>query len=182
MLIVPLIIFHKHRLRVRSLRNNALLFGAIFIMLIMAAGPAEMLKKFNSPDPYAGRREYSESSLKMIRARPWMGFGLGNWATVYPGYALFDDGLHVNQAHDDWVQWGAEGGLPLLAIMVGIAAWTFRQAFRTMWGIGAAAVFVHCLVDYPIQRISVSLVMFLMLAALAAPATSQGLRSDQIAE
>ena len=37
---------------------------------------------------------------------------MGTWPEAYPGYARFDDGSFVNQAHNDWVQWAAEGGLP----------------------------------------------------------------------
>ncbi len=167
MLIVPSVLYFRGRLRARSMRNNVLLFGAVFVMLVVAAGPAEMLKKFRVPDPYAGRREYSQSSIQMIRERPLMGFGVGNWATVYPGYALFDDTLRVNQAHDDWVQWAAEGGIPLLAIMLWIAVWAMPRAISSGWGTGVAAIFLHCFVDYPIQRTPAALVMMILLAALA---------------
>ena len=167
MLAVPVLLSISGKLRIRSLRNNALLFGAIFIMLVVAAGPADMLVKFRNPDPYAGRREYSESSLKMIQAKPLTGFGLGAWATAYPGYALFDDGLIVNQAHNDWVQWAAEGGIPMLGLMLWLAVWAVPRALRSGWGAGVVAVFIHSFVDYPIQRMSVALLMFFMLAALS---------------
>lgn len=167
MLIVPAILFGQRKLRLRSLRNNALIFAGIFIMLVAAAGPAEMLTRFQKNDPYAGRREYSDASLRMIRVHPLMGFGLGTWDAAYPGYATSDEGLHVNQAHDDWVQWAAEGGLPFFALMLWIMVWTAPRALRLGWGAGVAAIFVHCVVDYPIQRIPVALVMFIMLAAVA---------------
>jgi O-antigen ligase len=167
MLIVPAILYGQRKLRLRSLRNNALMFAGIFIMLIAAAGPAEMLTRFRKNDPYAGRREYSEASLRMIRVHPLMGFGLGTWDAAYPGYATSDEGLHVNQAHDDWVQWAAEGGLPFFALLLWIVVWTVPRALRSGWGVGLIAIFVHCVVDYPIQRIPVALVMFIMLAAVA---------------
>jgi O-antigen ligase len=110
----------------------------------------------------------------MVEDRPLLGFGLGTWSTVYPGYATSDDGLFINQAHDDWAQWAAEGGLPFACLMLAVAVWAARRGLSTGWGLGVAAVFVHCLVDYPIQRTGVALVMFAMLGALAAeeqPAT-----------
>ncbi len=167
MVVLPAILYGQRKLRLRSLRNNALLFAGIFVMLIAAAGPAEMLTRFQKNDPYAGRREYSEASLRMIQVHPLIGFGLGTWDAAYPGYATSDDGLHVNQAHDDWVQWAAEGGLPFFALMLWILVWTAPRALRSGWGIGVVAIFVHCVVDYPIQRIPVALVMFIMLAAVA---------------
>jgi len=51
--------------------------------------------------------------------------------------------------------------------MLAVAIWAARRGYRTGWGLGVAAVFVHCLVDYPIQRMGVGLVMFTMMAALA---------------
>ncbi len=167
MLIVPAILYGQGKLRLRSLRDNALLFAGIFIMLIAAAGPAEMLTRFQQNDPYAGRREFSEASLRMIRVHPLTGFGLGTWDAAYPGYATSDEGLHVNQAHDDWVQWAAEGGLPFFVLMLWAIIWTVPRALRSGWGAGVVAIFVHCVVDYPIQRIPVALVMFIMLAAVA---------------
>jgi len=104
----------------------------------------------------------------MIRDRPWMGFGLGTWSTAYPGYALFDNGLFANQAHNDWAQWAAEGGLPFFFMMLSIAIWSVRAAARSVWGVGIVAVFLHCLVDYPIQRPALAGLFFVLLGVLAA--------------
>src|SRR5581483_5024607 len=86
---------------------------------------------------------------------------------AYPGYARFDDGKFANQAHNDWIQWAVEGGIPLLALMIWLAVWVFPRALRTGWGAGAAAVFLHCLVDYPIQRTAVASLFFAVIAAIA---------------
>jgi O-antigen ligase len=176
MLIVPAIFYWRGKLRFRSLRNNALLFGVIFVMLVAAGGPAEMLTRFQQNDPYAGRREFSEASLRMVKVHPLTGFGLGTWDAVYPGFATSDEGLHVNQAHDDWVQWAAEGGVPFFALMLAIIVWATPRALRSGWGAGVVAIFVHCTVDYPMERIPVALVMFIMMAAIAGSSgTNEGL-------
>jgi hypothetical protein len=103
----------------------------------------------------------------MIHDRPLTGFGLGTWSIVYFGYAPDDDGLIANQAHNDWAQWAAEGGLLFFGLMLSIAVWSFPFAWRTGWGLGVIAVFLHCLVDYPIQRTAVAFVMFTIMAAAA---------------
>jgi len=164
---VPLLVLRRRRISSRVVKTAGVLFGGIFIMLAVAAGPAALLDKFSRPDPYAGRREFVDSTVRMIRDRPLAGFGLGNWSTAYPGYAIFDDGLFVNQAHNDWAQWTAEGGIPLLAIMLTLAIWAIPRALASGWGAGIAAVFLHCLVDYPIQRTAVAIVFFVVLAAVA---------------
>src|SRR4029078_13478389 len=88
----------------------------------------------------------------MIAERPLTGFGLGTWPSVYPGYALFDDGTFVNQAHNDWMQWAVEGGMPFFLILLAVAAWSVRPAVQSLWGIGLCVVFLHSLIDYPMQQ------------------------------
>jgi len=168
MVLVPVMVFRRGRVPARLLKSPAILSGAILMMLAAAAGPARLWDRLNQPDPYMGRREFLESSIQMIRQRPLLGVGLGNWATVYPGYAVFDDGLFVNQAHNDWAQWTVEGGLPLLCIMLMLAIWAVPRAIRSGWGSGIAIVLVHCLVDYPIQRTAVAAVFFIVLGTVAA--------------
>ena len=94
---------------------------------------------------------------------------MGNWSAAYPAYATFDEGWFANQAHNDWAQWAVEGGLPFACLMLWIAVWSFPRALRTGWGTGVAVVFLHCFVDYPIQRIGVAIVFFSLLAAIAYP-------------
>lgn len=153
-------------------RNQLVNAGAILLVALLwvgvAAGPDRLYDKLSGKtDPFAGRREFNQSSLAMIKARPLQGFGLGNWPTAYPGYASFDDGLYANQAHNDWLQWTVEGGIPLLVMMLAIAAWAFPRAIRSVWGLGVATVLIHCLWDYPMQRTGVAIVFFTMLAAIA---------------
>ncbi len=173
MLVVPIIVLRRHRIPSRVLKTAGILFGGLFIMLALAAGPATLLERLSRPDPYAGRREFVASSIQMIKDKPLLGVGLGNWSTAYPAYAIFDDGLFANQAHNDWAQWTVEGGLPLLAIMITLAVWAVPRALRSGWGSGIAAVFVHCLVDYPIQRTAVAIVFFVLLAAVASTGGSE---------
>ena len=83
----------------------------------------------------------------MIAARPWTGYGLGNFATVYPEFARFDPGAVVEHAHNDWLEWATEGGWPYAAVWMLLAIAATRPALRSIWGIGVPAIFVHALVD-----------------------------------
>ncbi len=125
-------------------------------------------RKLAQEDPYAVRRELLESTLAMIRARPATGFGLGAWPSVYPQFAVIDTGAVANHAHNEWAQWAAEGGLPMLALAAGVFACCLRPALRSVWGIGIPAVFVHSLVDYPFLRLGLAAWIFAMIGALAA--------------
>ena len=127
-----------------------------------------LLDRFKQPDPFVHRREMLQSALAMARERPSMGFGLGSFQEVYPAYATFDSGRSVNHAHNDWAEWLAEGGVPFLWLLGSVALWSVGPAFRSIWGLGLISVFLHALVDYPMQRLGLAACVFVLLATLAA--------------
>ena len=97
-------------------------------------------------------------------ARPITGWGLGAWSEVYPGFASYDDGSFVNQAHNDWAQWAVEGGSLVFLLILFVALRVARPAWHSVWGIGILAVLVHCAVDYPMQqRPALATFFFVML-------------------
>jgi O-antigen ligase len=128
--------------------------GVVMLALAFAAamGWTPLWAKLRRADPWGERRLLTLASIEMALERPWFGFGLGTWSVAYPAYARFDDGLFDNQAHNDWAQWAAEGGLPFLAAMVAVAALLAVRARRSVWGLGLLAVLAHCLVDYHFQQ------------------------------
>lgn len=155
-LVIPLIAL-KHGLGQGILSRRAagrVLLASVSTLAVLGAvaGWDVIWKRLQEPNPYAVRKDFLLSSLEMVRDRPLTGFGLGTWSEVYPGFARFDDGLFANQAHNDWVQWAAEGGIPFFLLMAGVVAGAVRPAFRSLWGLGMLAVFVHCLIDYPMQQ------------------------------
>ncbi len=171
-LLVPLVAARRAGISFRQIAGPGVIFLAVLMVLGLAVGPERMIAKLQQKDPYAGRREFAEAALPMIQDRPWMGVGLGNWSVAYPQYAIFDEGLLVNQAHNDWAQWTVEGGVPFVLFMLLVAVWSFRAAFRTIWGTGVLVVFFQCFVDYPIQRIAVAIVFFTLISAIAFPEVS----------
>ncbi len=153
----------------RAVARAWVTFGAIAVVLTGIVGWQALRQRLWEPDPFGGRREFLISSLAMLQDRPVMGFGLGNWARAYPQYAIFDDGTYVNQAHNDWLQWAVEGGLPFFAIMLSLAVLAAPAALRSVWAIGLLSVWVHCLVEYPLQqRPAIGAWFFVLLGVLAA--------------
>jgi O-antigen ligase len=157
----------REPLRVRSIAAAAGLFILLAAACTAVAGGGALLDRFRLADPYAGRREMFYSSLDMFRDRPWTGFGLGTWSIAYPRYARYDDGTIANQAHNDWAQWAVEGGAPLLLLMLSVAILSLRPALRSLWGIGIVAVWLHCLVDSPLQKPALAAWMFALLGLVA---------------
>lgn len=149
---IPLIALGQGIVSRRTAGRVLLASVSTLVILGAVAGWGAIWKRLQEPNPYALRKDFLLSSLEMVRDRPLTGFGLGTWPEVYPGYARFDDGLFANQAHNDWAQWAVEGGIPLFLLMILVAAGAVRPAFRSLWGLGLLAVFVHCLIDYPMQQ------------------------------
>ena len=112
----------------------------------------------------------------MIRDHPWQGAGLGTYAYVYPAYATFDLGARVEHAHNYWLEWAAEGGIPLALVWLILALAISVPAVRSVWGIGILAVFLHSLVDYPFARFGLTAWNFILIGALSA-ASVRGVRS-----
>jgi O-Antigen ligase/Transcription termination factor nusG len=141
-------------------------FALGVIALAALAGGEVLVHRFHDSDPFRDRREIFQSSLAMIAARPWTGYGLGNFSTVYPEFARFDPGAVVEHAHNDWLEWATEGGWPYAAVWMLLAISVTRPALRSVWGIGVPAVFVHALVDYPFARFGVAAWLFILAGAL----------------
>jgi O-antigen ligase len=153
------------------------LAGSVAV-LILLVGFGTISERFHTGTFVPGRFQFAVSSLHMIRQRPWTGFGLGCWPAIYPAFALFDPGAYVNQAHSDWLQWTAEGGLPVGIAMLSLFIWALRRAVSSIWGIGVVAVLVHAAFDYPFSRPAVGAWPILILAMAAASETRHELRSN----
>lgn len=169
-IVVVLVLFARRaRAGKRVSRAGLLQMAGLIVAFLLVVGWGTMSARLQAANPMAGRREFAISTLHMIAARPWFGFGLGTWPTVYPQYAVIDLGhVFVNEAHSDWLQWGAEGGLPLLLAMASLLIWLIRPAFRSIWGIGVVVVFVHAFFDYPFSRPAIGAWTILVLAMIAA--------------
>jgi O-Antigen ligase len=155
----------------RRVRVAALALAGATGLLTLIVGFETASARFSSEPLTAGRVQFASSTLHMIAAHHWVGWGLGSWPAVYPAFATFDPGVIVNQAHSDWLQWTAEGGLPVGLAMLSLALWGIRPAIRSIWGIGVLAVLIHALFDYPFSRPAVGAwpILILSMAAVNQP-------------
>lgn len=139
---------------------------ALLVLIFSAiVGWDVLLQRFQDKDPFSVRREAWISGIAMIRDHPWIGCGLGAWTTVYPHYAVRDVGTFLNAAHSDWLQWAGEGGIPFLMLMLLVAARALQLGLGAPWALGITCVFLHCLVDFPLQQPPVFIWLLVMLAA-----------------
>jgi O-antigen ligase len=122
-----------------------------------------LYERLRIPDPYDGRREVASATVQMFEANPWKGFGLGTWTNVYPAYASKDFGVFINAAHNDWLQSGAEVGIPVLAclfLLFGASIFLVRKAPGAL---GVPIVFLHSLIDFPMQGRFLPAIVLLVL-------------------
>ena len=165
--VVIALLWARGRTSARSVGTALLRMAVLFAVFGSVVGWESVWNRFWEPDPMQMRRQLDISSLHMTAAHPWFGVGLGAWPTVYPRYAIVDFGVFANQAHNDWLQWTAEGGIPFGIVMATLFLWCLRPAFRSVWGIGVIAVFLHALVDYPFSRPALGSWPILIIAMLA---------------
>lgn len=166
---VVLLLLSRDRVSRRPRAGKIAAWFAMFVVLFVAVvGWTRQWERFQDPNPYRYRREILLSTAAMIRERPWLGFGLGTFETVYPAYARFDSGEVVNHAHNDWAEWAAEGGLPMAAALLMVMVWAGRAAVRSPWGLGLISVAIHSFVDFPMQDRALSLWAFTLLGVMIA--------------
>jgi O-antigen ligase len=151
----------------KQMRMPVFAFAGYALAFAALAGAGTLAHRLAERDPLQVRREIYSSAAAMIAQRPWLGYGLGTFATVYPEFAEFDSGAAVEHAHSDWLEWTAEGGVFYGAMWACLAIWAVGPALRSVWALGILAVFLHALVDYPFARLGVSAWAFLLIGALA---------------
>jgi O-antigen ligase len=74
----------------------------------------------------------------------------------------------VEHAHNHWLEWCSEGGIPLALVWLTLAVGISVRAVRSIWGIGVLAAFLQALVDYPFARCGLSAWDFTLSGALGA--------------
>jgi O-antigen ligase len=150
-----------------------------FPAMAALCGGDHLWRKLRDPEPLLYRAQMWQSSLELWRAAPWFGHGLGTFQLAYPETATFDTGEIVDHAHNDWLEWGVEGGLVLL---VPLAAGYFYACGLTPflpWLLGIPVAGLHALVDYPWARFPIALwvVLLITLASLQRPRSKLKQRS-----
>jgi O-antigen ligase len=156
--------------RRREAKTLLPVFAGLALLVALAsiiAGTDQIRARFQDKNLYEVRRQLLDSTLKLIADRPWSGYGMGTWRTVYPRGATFDLALLANEAHNDWAQWTSDGGIPFLLLMATLVVWVAKRAIRSVWGLGVLSVMVHSYVDYPIREPALSFLWFALAGAVS---------------
>ena len=127
-----------------------------------------------------GRREFWRVALKMFFDHPIIGVGFDAFGVGFSKYDPSSGLFRVEQAHNDYLQMLADGGIVAFACVVGFIYLLVRKSLRAIRetsngfprgaSIGAfagcVAMVVHSFVDFPL-RTSANAFVFLILASIA---------------
>ncbi len=98
----------------------ALTIGAMAIAVLSIGLGKRNISIFNlSDDPRLG---VWTIALDLMRERPWLGWGLGNFKLLYPPRLIDPDYKDIFHPHNIWLLLGTEGGIPVMiltSVMVG---------------------------------------------------------------
>jgi O-antigen ligase len=133
------------------------------------------------------RLAIDRDALKMFVKKPLLGWGLGNFSTVYPQFRSFYSEKFVNEAHNDYLQVLVETGIVGFAIVVWFLVLTVRGALQKIgewtWDIngavalaalvGCIGILVHSFLDFNLQ-VPANAALFYVLCAIASAETRFG--------
>ena len=155
----------------------------VLVVAVGWAGVDAVSREFASAswNTFGGRLGAWQDAMRVIEAFPMAGTGLNTYGTAMVVYQTFEVELnHFREAHNDYLQFAAEGGLllgiPALAALFAVAR-AIRRRFRepsdetTYWlrvgaVIGISAIALQEVVDFSLQ-IPGNALLFCVLVAIA---------------
>ncbi len=177
--------------RVAMVLGAALALGALWTLMVGGSSVADRLSTFHTEahTELSGglRLTVTKDCLRMLKDRPLFGWGLGTFPTAYPPYQSFYSNIFVNEAHNDYMQFLVEMGLPGLAVMVWFVVVLFRGAWRKLKGgklgvngclalagwLGCVGILVHSFFDFNLQVAANAAWFYTLAAMVTAPAVSE---------
>jgi O-antigen ligase len=132
------------------------------------------------------RRDIWRASWLMFKAHPIAGAGLGGYWAEVPYYHQASGVTTPQQAHNDYLELLASGGLPGAALFIWFAVVLIKQARRSVRAsegfqraaslgaiVGLAGVSVHSIVDFGLHITANALVFVALLAIISLEPLSQ---------
>ena len=145
--------------------KSALAVALVLFAVATASWSGDALwHKLSDSEPWLYRDQIWSSSVALWRRQPWLGYGLGTFSRAYPEMATFDAGEFVDHAHNDWLEWGVDGGLFMALLLLAGYLYACRQTMRAPWLLGLPIAGLHASVDYPMARFPMALWVVLLLA------------------
>lgn len=179
----------------RTPRNYRWLAAGVVTALAIAVqlGLGRMLTRFEKDPVDDLRWTFSENGLSLALSSLPFGTGIGSFV---PAYATFEHTSDLftafaNRAHNDWVEFAIEGGLPAIALMVCFLFWFAGRVLscprepglRRQQHIAGSLIIVvlllHSIVDYPLRTTALATVFAFACALLTPPLPDSSTATDK---
>jgi O-antigen ligase len=163
----------------------------LLVVVVGWAGAGTIANRFATGDPYDlnGRAGAWKDATRVVSLFPLAGTGLNSYGVAMVFYQQFDKPVHYLQAHNDYLQLAAEGGLlltlPAIACL-GAFLVVVRRRFAqetvptTYWiragaVVGLLAIALQEIVEFSLQMPGNGF-LFVVLCAMAMHRTREGIR------
>lgn len=173
----------------RNVRRLLPAIGGLFVIGIIGVGSILFLGGSDSllrgigmqtsADISSGRLHFWSVAVEIFKANPIFGAGLDSFGVAYTRFDTWNGRFRVEQAHNDYLQALADGGIIGFACVVGFVvlfvkkayaritnAGTFQRVTVTGTFAGCAGVLIHSFFDFPLRTAGNGF-FFLLVASLA---------------
>jgi O-antigen ligase len=104
--------------------------GVLLVLLTLELAQAPGERFFEVKDDLGakgGRPAVWRDAMALIAARPVLGWGFGTFESAFPTVQSADVELHYDHAHNDWLEWTTEGGVPALLAALTLLGLALRR-------------------------------------------------------
>jgi O-antigen ligase len=182
-------------------RTNALLVVALFLVVALGAvnwiGPEPVIGRFQTLGQEYGhmgpnRLSFWMDTTRLIRDHPVLGSGLGTFSVDYPIEQTSYERAFVGHAHNDYLEFASEMGLPCALLFFGAIFYLLlrgiryvrnsepgfgRMLFLGSFG-GLIAILIHSLADFNLHIPANGLLFAVLLGMVYASIAPHGIRSN----
>ena len=171
--------------------------AALLLVLVLALGGADNLLRgdgFGTASEHTTRGPLPilTGAIEIFKANPLVGAGLDAFGNAFPLYDTRNGSFRVEQAHNDYLQMLADGGmigfgivLAFVVLLAGACIRSIRSAaegFERSIAIGAAAgivgILAHSFFDFPLRTTSNAYIFFLLIAVMIAAGAVPSTNAD----
>lgn len=182
LIIVSLLALFTYKQKPKAFKPLIISFFIIDLIVVGAIFDVEKVKQRISETSLQSetRDEVVRDSVPLILDKPLLGSGGGTFYTAFPAYQSQPYSGYYDNAHNDYVQFAAELGIPTTLLLGGLVLYCLWLCINTMrtrktalyqgvaFGCATAivAMMLHSSVDYSLQA-GANSIMFIVILCLA---------------
>ncbi len=167
------------------LRLLGIISGVAIALMLIAVFNSSEKNQIDDQSSFQSRLVFWENSTDMIKENPLTGVGAGNWRIHFPKHGLNKVDLnvmqgitHIQRPHNDYLWVAAEGGIITVLFYIALFVLTLIQIRKNLMKsesaqdlvvnlcllFGVALYMAFSFVDFPMERLSHSLLIISMIA------------------